>query len=126
MALTIGTHALIDQEVAWRVAAGADAVARFTLYDDDAQTAPTDLTGVTGRSQVRRKAGGELLADCVVATGGPAGTVTVTIPAAVSGAWNPKLTAAAFDVELVTDAGHVTRLCTGTLDISPNVTLEEA
>ena len=35
----------------------------FALYDDTAQTEPTDLTGVTPRSQIRDYPGGHLIAE---------------------------------------------------------------
>ncbi len=125
MTITIGSHGLIEDEIVWRVAAGADAWARFVLYDDAERTEPTDLTGTTGACQVRKRAGGDLLADAVVTTGGVDGQVLVHLPAAASRGWSASTRAAVFDVELVDGTGVVTRLCTGVLDISPNTTLEE-
>jgi|GEM_PF-1880441 len=122
MAITIGTHGLIEDGLVWRVAAGADATARFVLWDDDERTTPTDLTGVAGACEVRTKLGGTLLATAVVTVDGPAGTVDVHLPADESIGWSARTTTAVFDVELTADDGTVTRLCTGTLDISPNAT----
>lgn len=122
MTITIGTHGLVDDEIVWRVAAGADAAARFVLYDDDERTTPTDLTGVTGACEVRTKLGGTLLATADVTVDGPTGTVDVHLPADESAGWSARTTTAVFDVELTADDGTVTRLCTGTLDISPNTT----
>jgi len=120
--LTIGTQGLIEDDVLWRLAAGADAVATFTLWQDETKTTPTDLTGASGACQVRTKLGGDLLGDALVELGGDTGVVTVTIPAAVSAAWSAKQRAAVFDVELTDADGTISRLCSGSLDILPNVT----
>jgi hypothetical protein len=125
VSITIGSHGLVEDEIVWKVAAGADAWARFTLYDDVEHTVPTDLTGTTGACQVRKRAGGDLLADAVVMVGGPAGTVLVHLPASASRGWAASTRTAAFDVELIDATGEVMRLCTGALDIWPNITVEE-
>jgi hypothetical protein len=120
--ITIGTHGLVEEDVVWRVAAGADARAIFILYDDEEHTVPTDLTGFTGACEVRAKLGGTLLGTAVMTIGGMDGTVDVHLPAAQSAGWSARQTTAVFDVELTAPDLTVTRLCSGTLDILPNAT----
>ncbi|MCR6703161.1 MAG: hypothetical protein NVV66_00130 [Cellulomonas sp.] len=122
MSITIGSHGLIEEEIVWKVAQGADARATFTLWEDVDRTTPTDLTGFTGACQVRAKLGGALLGTAIVTVGEAAGTVDVHLPAAASTAWSPRQVIAVFDVELTAPGGAVTRLCSGSLDVLPNAT----
>lgn len=122
--ITIGSHGLVEDEVIWRVAQGADARAIFTLYDDEEMTTPTDLTGYVGACEVRKKLGGDLLGTALVAIGGPDGMVDVWLPADQSQPWSARTTTGVFDVELTAPDGTVTRLCSGSLDILPNATTE--
>ena len=122
--ITIGSHGLIEDEVVWRVAQGSDARAIFTLYDDEARTTPTDLTGYVGACEIRKKLGGDLLGTAVVTIGGPDGVVDVWLPAEQSAPWSARTTTAVFDVELTAPDGVVTPLCFGSLDIRPSATTE--
>ncbi len=120
--ITLGSQGLLeDHDVIWRIKAGADAWAGpFRLWQDVAKTIPVDLTGVTGRCELRGKLGGPQLATAAVLIAG--NEVTLHVPASASQGWSVKIATGVFDVELVDSAGAVTSLCTGVLEISPNVT----
>ena len=132
MAIVIGSHGLIEDEVTWKVAAGADAYAGpFILMESGSGDTPADLTGFEAGCQVRARMGGAVLAtltseDGQISIDGPEGEVLVHLPASQSQDWTPRTVSAVFDVELYSPGGGVQRLCSGVLDIKPNVTVEEA
>ena len=121
--ITLGSQGLLeDVDVVWRIKAGADAWAGpFRLWQDEAKTTPVDLSGTTGRCELRTKPGGALLAVATVVIDDP-NLIRLHVPAATSAQWSAKTTVGVFDVELVDSDDAVTSLCTGTLEISPNVT----
>lgn len=130
MTITVGSHGLVEEEVVWKVAAGADAYLAFELIDSGSGNLPTDLTSFSAASQVRNRLGGQVLASMSTETGeitidGPEGRVEIRLPASQSRGWPARLAAAVFDVELYAPGGGVQRLCTGRLDILPNATVEE-
>lgn len=132
MAIVIGSHGLIEDDVVWKVAAGADAYAGpFVLVESGSGDVPVDLTDYEAGCQVRARLGGNVLATLTseggqIAIDGPNGEVLVHLPADQSREWLPRQTTAVFDVELYSPGGGVQRLCSGVLDIKPNVTVEEA
>lgn len=127
MTITVGNYGLIEEPVEWKIAAGADSYAGPFLLTDEAD-APINLTGYTAACQIRKAAGGALLADLStdddITIDGPAGSVLVHLPAAASAAWAANVRTGVFDIELTNGAGIVQRLCTGTVAVSPNVTTE--
>jgi hypothetical protein len=82
---------------------------RFQLqyWDDEGETVPADLTGVTFKSEMRDKPGGaNLLATFAVSSSAP-GVIDVLIDAATSaalpasGSWDLQLTYASGDVKTI-------------------------
>lgn len=127
MSIVVGRHALIEDPVKWLVGQGSDASLSFVLRDSEGNA--QDLTGWEARSQVRPKIGSaEILADLSTETGTiliSGGSVTAIIPAAISSTWGPKRRTAVFDIELYPASGGIVRLCSGVLDVSPEVTIQE-
>lgn len=133
MTITTGSHALIEDEIVWKVAAGADAhLGPIVLIEDGSGDLPVDLSGYSAGLQARRKYGGaEVLAnlhsdDGTVTIDGLGGSVTFHLPADQSREWSPRWTDGVFDAELYAPDGTVIRLCNGALDIRPNVTVEDS
>lgn len=88
-----------------------------------ATTTPVDLTGYTANMQFRQYPGApSVLFDCspYLVLGGPAGTITLTIPAAqtTTFTWYQ----AFYDLILTDATGNVTRLLEGTVTVSTGVT----
>jgi hypothetical protein len=86
---------------------------------------PVNLSGYTGRMEIRDKYGGVLLHrlgtdDSTMLIDGPAGTISWEIPALVTAQWLWRN--AVYDIELVDGQGRVTRLLQGTISLSPEVT----
>jgi hypothetical protein len=91
---------------------------QFTLYDDMAQTEPSDLTGVTVTSQIRDRPGGVLI--CAL-------TCTVTLPNIILAYLSPAnsallTTSAAWDLELDYPTGDVATVLSGPVNVTPDVT----
>lgn len=92
----------------------------------DAAGTPIDLTGFSARMQCRASlADATLLLDLTTANGhivlgGTAGTIRLLLTAAETAAltW----TRGIYDLELVSSAGIVTRLLSGSIVVSPEVT----
>lgn len=133
MTIITGSHALIGDEIVWKVAAGSDAfLGPIVLIENGSGDTPVDLTGYSAGLQVRRKYGGaEVLAslhsdDGTVTIGGLDGSILFHLPVEQSRGWSPRWVEAVFDAELYAPGGQVIRLCNGSLDIRPNVTVEEA
>lgn len=133
MTIITGSHALVEDDIVWRVPAGADAyLGPIVLIENGSGDTPVDLTGYSAGLQVRRKYGGaEVLAslhsdDGTVTIDGLDGSILFHLPAEQSREWSPRWVEAVFDAELYAPGGQVIRLCNGSLDIRPNVTVEEA
>lgn len=116
---------------------GADWRLLFVWKDNTGE--PHDLSGWTGRMQVRETlAGKSALLNLTtengqITLGGADGTVEVTIPAAMSQEVKPNLSklswqdgkqgvSFAYDLELIDPAGKVTRLLQGAAFFVPEVT----
>ena len=80
---------------------------------------PIDLTGYTAAMQVRD--GQTLLATPTTTVSGPAGTITLAIPATTT-ATLPAATAK-YDLFMTDPGGAVTRLLAGTISIIPRTTV---
>lgn len=109
---------------------GATKTFKVNYYQDEDQTTPVNLTGYTGRGQIRLKATdtAALASFTVEVTDAINGEVTITLPAtALEGNANIKgksydaTTTAYYDIELV-NGTQVIRLLNGTCLISPEVT----
>jgi hypothetical protein len=103
--------------------------ATFSLaatWKDSAGT-PVNLTGYTARMQVRTAydATATILnltsAAGDITLGGSAGTITITVSATATAALTAPW-AGAYDLELVSGGGVVTRLLEGSASVSPEVT----
>lgn len=86
---------------------------------------PQDLTGYTARMTVRDRVGGtELVAltstDSEIILDTAAFTITLTLAAAVTAAFT--WTKGVYDLELVSSTGRVTRILSGTITLSKEVT----
>jgi hypothetical protein len=98
----------------------------------DSEGAPIDITGYSGRGQIRRRASdADPLAAFEVTVSGPlTGVVDVVLPATalagarLQGASYGDKTVAAYDIELykTDDVDDVIRLLNGVCNISPEVT----
>ena len=91
---------------------------QFTLYDDVAQTQPSDLTGVTVTSQIRDRPGGVLIATLAC---------TVTLPNVITTYLAPTDSAvlpssAAWDLQLGYASGDVATVLAGPVNTTPDVT----
>lgn len=87
---------------------------------------PVNLTGYTGRLQIRANVKSEtVLHEATTENGGISidaakGEVTLTIPAASSAAWS--WDKGVYDLELVSSSGAVKRFIEGSVQVSPEVT----
>lgn len=91
---------------------------QFTLYDDAAQTTPSDLTGVQVHAEVRDKPGGTFI--CTL-------TCTVTLPnvilARLSAGDSAKLpSSGVWDLQLNYPTGDVATVLAGAVNVTPDVT----
>jgi hypothetical protein len=91
---------------------------QFTLFDDLAQTQPSDLTGVVVNSQICDAPGGVVI--CALAC-------TVTLPniilATLSAADSALLPqSAAWDLQLTYTSGDVATVLAGPVNVTPDVT----
>lgn len=130
---TIGRESLTEIDLL--IAQGAD----FNLamrYLRDQQ--PVNLTDWTGRTQLRRKHGGDIWLSVTDDTGpaaltlGADGVITLSIPAGVTEdpAWDSRSKLVAgepqatgvWDLELIDPTGVVIRFAQGTVTVSPDVT----
>ena len=115
--MTAATHDITIEQ-------GATFIRHITWKD--ANGAPIDINGYTARMQVRPSVRSDdvLLSATTengyIVLGGAAGTVDITIPAAVTAALTK--TRGAYDLELVSGGGVVTRLIEGDVEISREVT----
>lgn len=94
---------------------------------------PVDLTGATGRMQVREKYDSPILVEATtenggLTLGGTDGTVEVYLSDAQTDAMGVKegssrpRTAAVYDIEIIFPSGDVKRLIQGAVAINPNIT----
>jgi hypothetical protein len=91
---------------------------QFTLYDDVAQTQPSDLTGVSAASQIRDRPAGVLM--CAL-------TCTITLPnvilAYLPAAYSVELpSSASWDLQLTYPSGDVVTVLAGPVNVTPHVT----
>ena len=91
---------------------------QFKLWSDTAKTVPVDLTGVTVKSEIRDKPGGNLLGalTCVVTMPNiidASMTATDTAALATSGVW---------DLQLTYTDGDVSTVLSGTATVTMDVT----
>lgn len=130
---TIGRESLTEIDLL--IAQGADFTLAMRYLRDGA---PVDLSGWSGRSQLRRKHGGDVWltvpdAGTVAALSlGTDGVITLSIPAGVTEdpAWDSrsKLTGGepqptgVWDLELIDPDGVVIRFAQGAVTVSPDVT----
>lgn len=97
----------------------------FTWYQPDGVT-PVPLAGFSAHMQVRARGGGGILADFSTAgggltLGGAAGTITLSIAAAVTEAY--PWSSGVYDLHLTDGLGNVTCLLTGQFNINAAVTV---
>lgn len=125
------------------IAQGADCTFAYRYSTNDGTTTtPVDLTGWSGRAQVRRRPGGEvwlsLTSDAATASGSTLtlaadGTITVHVHHAETETWPDSRTVAPgadgalnanamWDLELVAPTGEVTRFLMGAVTVSADVT----
>lgn len=87
---------------------------------------PVNLSGYSGRMEIRDRVGGTLLhrldTDSLgtMTIDGPEGAISFEIPAEVTQTWTWRN--AVYDLELIDSEGRVTRLIQGTISLSPEVT----
>jgi hypothetical protein len=91
---------------------------QFTLYDDLAQTQPSDLTGVTVNSQIRDAPGGSLI--CTLACVVTLPNIILVTLAATDSANLPS--SAAWDLQLGYSSGDVATVLAGPVNVTPDVT----
>lgn len=108
---------------------GANFTLAFTWYPSDPSAvpppAPNDLTGATGRMQIRTKQGGAILLNATtengkIVLGGAAGTVAIELSGADTEAIAVK--SALYDLEITMASGADFRLLQGRVTVSPNIT----
>lgn len=105
---------------------GTDFIDVWELFDDEAMTTPTDLTGYTARMQVRENqdSTGILLdlttANSKIVLGGALGTITFAITDTETGAI--AVNKGVYDFELLDAGGLVDRLVYGDVTFSDEVT----
>lgn len=91
---------------------------QIKVWDDTAQTQPSDLTGVTFKAEVRDKPGGaNVLATLAVSSSEP-GVIDVVIDASMSGA----LTAGSWDLQLTYPSGDIKTIVAGKVKVTMDVT----
>jgi len=91
---------------------------RFTLWADANKTEPTDLTGVTVKSEIREKPSGTLITpmECTIEL---PNIIHLTLSADASGALPGK---GAWDLQLTYDSGDVVTILAGDVVVTPDVT----
>jgi hypothetical protein len=104
---------------------GATVSQVWTWYQSDGVTR-VPLAGFSAHMQVRPAAGGAVLADFstssgAIALGGTAGTITLSIAAAVTAAY--PWSGGVYDLHLTDGLGNVTCLLTGQFTINAAVTV---
>ena len=92
----------------------------------DSTGALVDLTGYTGFMQIRSGKDGSVVLDVDglpsgVVTGGAAGTIAITIPAASTLAL-PEATVLVYDLKVISGGGQVTYLLEGIVHVRKQVT----
>jgi len=97
-----------------------------TITWKDSAGAAINLTGYTARMQIRERVESatalvSLTSSSGITLGGAAGTVVITITAALTDAL-PNMKKGVYDLELVSAGGIVTRLLQGEVVVSPQVT----
>ena len=122
--MTAATHDIVIEQ-------GATTLIEFRLLDDAGLA--LNLTGVTARMMFRKSAKDQTILAAFTSspgsgltTGGVAGTILLSIDAAVTAAY--KFANAVYDLEIATPdirfpiSGFVTRVLQGTVTVSPEVT----
>lgn len=127
MSVTVGRDALAAVDLI--IAQGADNAYTFRYSRDvDGVRTPIDLTGYTARAQIRRSVGGEIyyeMTDDIVL--GSDGTIQMSIGHAVTEdpEWNRRSTGV-WDMELTDTDGGVVRFASGSVQVRPDVTRDDA
>ncbi|GHE32405.1 hypothetical protein GCM10017673_39170 [Streptosporangium violaceochromogenes] len=111
----------------WDIEQGSPFLLVMTLTTQEQPPQPIVLTGYQARSHLRPHRGRDapLLYELTTGNGrltidGPAGKLTVRIPAEDSSAW--EWLEAVYDLELVAPSGEPTRLLEGPVCVDPEVT----
>jgi hypothetical protein len=107
---------------------GATFALAVTLTDENGDA--VDLTGYSGRGQIRSATGAAMASFTVTVTDAPAGEVSITLPASalvgsqyITGVAYNDYTTAYYDIELYTAAdASVLRILNGVCRISPEAT----
>lgn len=94
---------------------------QFVLWEDDAHTLPSDLTGVTAAAQVRDKPGGAIVMAMTCDVDLP-NTINVNLAAAAWAPSGPKGTAA-WDLQLTYADDSVVTVLAGQAIITQDVTV---
>jgi hypothetical protein len=112
-----------------RVDQGSTYTHEFTWIDEQTET-EINISGYSARWQIRPSVESDtLLLDgdtdtkgMIEIADGVAGLVVITIPSAISEAWDSGITEAVYDVEIESPSGESTRIAEGGITISPEVT----
>ena len=92
----------------------------YTIYLNDSNGSPQDLSDFTGRAQLRKSYGSTSYTAFTVLVGGAAGTVTVSLTATQTAAL--KSGRYVYDIEMVNVNNTVSRLAEGIVTVNPEVT----
>jgi hypothetical protein len=92
----------------------------YTIYLNDTNGMPQDLSDYTGRAQMRKSYGSTSYTAFTVAVGGAAGSVTVSLSATQTATL--KAGRYVYDVEMVNVNNTVSRLAEGIVTVNPEVT----
>lgn len=103
-------------DYALTIPGGTDWTASWDVTDSAG--VPLTVDGWTAQAQIREVDGGFLLAALAPTATGT--QVTVNLTAATTAAWT--FTTGVYDVHLIDPSGHVTRIASGQVFVSPEVT----
>jgi hypothetical protein len=92
----------------------------YTIYLNDANGSPQDLSDFTARSQLRKSYGSTSYTAFTTYVGGPAGSVTISLSAAQTSTL--KAGRYVYDIEMVNTNLTVSRLAEGIVTVNPEVT----
>jgi hypothetical protein len=112
----------------FKIEQGADFTRTIVWYTDDEMTSPKNLSGYTARMKVKTNDLGTTIlssaaGEITITLGGTAGTILISITSAVTTALTAtKPNVLAYDLELVSGGGVVTRLLEGHATVKAEVT----